>query len=89
MLRFPVVQSAAMMAIVTALRKGVPAEDLKGMVDAAASALEAATEQTKAGPSPAGMPTAPLALKAEDSKPGAPPEAVVAQEVCVHPDSRT
>ena len=78
-----------MMAIVTALRKGVPAEDLKGMVDAAASALEAATAQTKAGPSPASLPMAPLALKADESNPGAPPEALVAQEVYIHPDNRT
>lgn len=47
-------QGAAMAAIVAALRKGLAPEDLKGMVEAAAAALEAAAELGAAQPSAAG-----------------------------------
>jgi hypothetical protein len=43
-----------MAAIVAALRKGLTPEDLKGMVEAAAAALEAAAEFGTAQPSAAG-----------------------------------
>ena len=44
-----------MAAIVVALRKGLTLEDLKGMVEAAAAALEAAAELGAAQPSAAGQ----------------------------------
>ena len=73
-----------MTAIVTALRKGISAEDLTGMVDAAATALEAAAgEQDSAKASPTVLLIAPAALKAEASTPvAAPLNAATAQEVC-------
>jgi hypothetical protein len=46
-------QSAAMAAIVAALREGLALEDLKGMVEAAAAALEAAAEPGSGQPSAA------------------------------------
>ncbi len=72
-----------MTAIVTALRKGILAEDLKGMVEAAAAALEAAAKQSNTGASPRVLLIGPPALKAEASTPvAAPLDAAMAQEVC-------
>ncbi len=82
-------QSTAMTAIVIALRKGIPAEDLKGMVEAAAAALAAAAEQATAKASPTALLMAPPSLKAEASTPIAAPLDALAQEVCHCPCSKT
>ena len=86
-MRYHMLQSTAMTAIVTALQKGVPAEDLKDMVEAAAAALQAAAEQDRVKATPNTLLlSAPPALKAEASTPAAAPlDAVMAQEVCCRP----
>lgn len=81
-----VVQSAAMSAIVTALRKGVFIEDLRAMMEAAAAALEAAAEQEAAKPSGKATPAARRrATPAADDQEAAPVAIEVAQEVCILP----
>lgn len=75
-----------MTAIVTALREGVPAEDLRGMLEAAAAALEAAAGQDRARAAPTTLLLGPPTFKAETSTPvAAPLDAVMAQEVCCNP----
>lgn len=67
-----------MAAIVAALRKGLDPDDLKGMVEAAAAALEAAAEPGSAQPSAAGR--GPKA--ASDAQEAARLQLQLAQEVC-------
>ena len=67
-----------MAAIVAALRKGLAPEDLKGMVEAAAAALEAAAEPGSAQPTAAGR--GPRA--ASGAQEAARLQLQLAQEVC-------